>query len=50
LAERYRGEDATGVGIKHALIIEDPIDDLRRDAYVAIADILRKPHMMVELF
>lgn len=49
LAERYRGTDATGEGIKRALIIESPIEDLRRDALWAIADITARPRTVVEL-
>lgn len=49
LAERYRGEDATGAGSQKADLIESPIDDLRRDAFWAIADILGKSRSVIEL-
>lgn len=49
LAERYRGIDTTKPGAQHAELVESPIDDLRRDGYWAIADILGRSRSVVEL-
>lgn len=49
LAERYIGSDITGHGIKLGKIVEHPIDDLRRDAYWALADITGNQRTVVEL-
>lgn len=49
LAERYRGSDATAEGANRAEIIEAPIEDLRRDASWAIADIQGRTRTVVEL-
>lgn len=49
IAERYRGVDATGAGNQKADLVESPIDDLRRDAFWAIADILGRSRSVIEL-
>lgn len=49
LIERYRDYDSTNKGDKNADDKEESVDDLRRDAYWAIADILGKPRTDVEL-
>ncbi len=49
LAERYRGFDATGAGARHAELVESPIEDLRRDAAWALADIQGRGRTTVEL-
>lgn len=49
LVERYRDFDSTGAGNKKADQLEDPIDDLRRDARWAISDIQGLGRTTVEL-
>ena len=49
LIERYRDFDSTAAGNKKADQMEDPIDDLRRDARWAISDILGIGRTTVEL-
>lgn len=49
LLERYRDFDSTARGDKNADALTDPIDDLRRDARWAIADILGIGRSVVEL-
>lgn len=49
IAERYRGTDATGAGNQKADLIESPIEDLRRDAFWAMADIRGTQRTVVEL-
>lgn len=49
LIERYRDFDATAAGNKKADQMENPIDDLRRDARWAISDILGIGRSVVEL-
>jgi hypothetical protein len=49
LLERYRDFDSTARGDKKADELETPIDDLRRDARWAIADILGQGRTVVEL-
>lgn len=49
LSERYRNVDTTYSGNRRAEIVELPIDDLRRDAAWAIADIQGRPHTTIEL-
>lgn len=49
LLERYRDFDATARGDRKADALESPIDDLRRDARWAIADILGTGRSVVEL-
>lgn len=49
LQERYRDFDSTARGDKKADVLENPIDDLRRDARWAIADILGVGRTVVEL-
>ncbi len=49
LIERYRDFDLTGEGNKKAEWLADSPDEQRRNAQWAIADILGKPHMTVEL-
>jgi hypothetical protein len=49
LLERYRDVDSTATGDKRADAMADPIDDLRRDARWAIADILGGGRSTVEL-
>lgn len=49
VTERYRGFDATDSGNRLADELENPIDDLRRDAHWAIGDILGRPRSTVEL-
>jgi len=49
LVERYRNLDITDKGQKHAEAQEPSIDELRRDARWAIADIQGIPHATVEL-
>ena len=48
-AEAYRSFDATNDGHRYADKLESPIDDLRRDAHRAIADILGRARTTVEL-
>jgi len=47
--ERYRNFDSTNVGNKKADDTEPTIDDLRRDAFWAIKDILGIPRSTIEL-
>lgn len=49
LLERYRDFDSTSVGDKRADALENPIDDIRRDARWAITDILGIGRTTVEL-
>jgi hypothetical protein len=49
MVERYRDFDATNAGNKKADQMENPIDDLRRDARWAISDILGIGRTTVEL-
>ena len=49
LSERYRDFDTTAAGNKKADQLENPIDDLRRDARWAICDILGTRRTTVEL-
>lgn len=49
LIERYRDYDTTARGDRKADALENPIDDLRRDARWAIADILGTGRSVVEL-
>lgn len=49
LIERYRDYDTTAAGNKKADQMENPIDDLRRDARWAISDILGIGRTTVEL-
>lgn len=49
LVERYRDFDSTAAGNKKADQMENPIDDLRRDARWAISDILGIGRNTVEL-
>ena len=49
LIERHRSFDATNDGHQYADKLESPIDDLRRDAHWAIADILGRARTTVEL-
>lgn len=49
LIERYRDFDSTNAGNKKADQMENPIDDLRRDARWAISDILDIGRTTVEL-
>ena len=49
LSERYRDYDSTAAGNKKADEMENPIDDLRRDARWAINDILGISRTTVEL-
>lgn len=49
LIERYRDFDSTNSGNKKADQMENPIDDLRRDARWAISDILGIGRTTVEL-
>jgi len=47
--ERFRAFDSTNAGNKKAEDNEPTIDDLRRDAFWAIADIQAKPRTVVEM-
>lgn len=49
LTERYRDYDSTQKGNKNADDLQNNIEDLRRDAYWAIADILGEQRTNVEL-
>lgn len=49
LIERHRSYDATNDGHQYADKLESPIDDLRRDASWAIADIVGRPRSTIEL-
>lgn len=49
LMERYRDYDATADGIKKADAMDPGIDDQRRNAHWAIADIVGRPHSTIEL-
>lgn len=49
LTERYRDFDTTAAGNKKADKLEDPIDDLRRDARWAISSILGNGRSTIEL-
>lgn len=49
LIERYRDYDTTAAGSKKSDQLENPIDDLRRDARWAISDILGIGRTTVEL-
>lgn len=49
LMERYRDFDSTAQGDKKAEALTDAIDDIRRDARWAIADILGNSRTVVEL-
>lgn len=49
LMERYRDFDSTARGDRKADVLENPIDDIRRDARWAISDILGVPRVTVEL-
>lgn len=49
IREKYRDYDATADGHKHTDRYELSVDDLRRNARWAIADIQGKPHAVVEL-
>ena len=49
LIERHRSFDATNDGHQYADKLESPIDDLRRDAHWAIADILGRARTTVDL-
>ncbi|PJG82115.1 head completion/stabilization protein [Caviibacterium pharyngocola] len=49
LQERYRSYDSTKNGAEKAQEFENSVDDLRRDAFFAIRDILGKGRINVEL-
>lgn len=49
LVERYRDYDLTHTGKDKAEELDEPIDDLRRDAAWAVADIQQRPRCTVEL-
>lgn len=49
LTERYRDYDATGEGHKKADALDPTIDEQRRNAHWAIADILGRARVTVEL-
>lgn len=49
LNERYKAFDATNAGNQRGDENEPTIDDLRRDAFWAISDIIGKPRTVVEL-
>lgn len=49
ILERYRDFDSTAKGDKKADVLNDPIDDCRRDHLAAIADIEGRPRTTVEL-
>lgn len=49
LNERYKAFDTTNAGNQRGDENEPTIDDLRRDAYWAISDILARPRTVVEL-
>jgi hypothetical protein len=49
LLERMRDFDATGKGERKAEFLTDPIDDCRRDHLAAIADIVGRNRVTVEL-
>jgi hypothetical protein len=49
LLERLRDFDATGKGERKAEFLTDPIDDCRRDHLAAIADIVGRNRITVEL-
>lgn len=49
LLERYRDFDTTGDGHQRADLMESPIDELRRDAAWAIADIQQRTRCTIEL-
>lgn len=49
LIERYRDYDTTGEGNKKAEWLETSPDEQRRNAHWAIADILRRRHLTVEI-
>lgn len=49
LLERLRDFDATGKGERKAEFIADPIDDCRRDHLAALADLVGRPRLTVEL-
>lgn len=49
LIERYRDFDSTQEGNKKAESLESPIDEQRRNAHWAIADIVGRTHITVEL-
>ena len=49
LLERMRDFDATGKGERKAEFLTDPIDDCRRDHLAAIADIVGRNRITVEL-
>ena len=49
LIERYRSIDTSRQGIATAGILEEPIDDLRRDAHWALNDIRGNPRSTIEL-
>lgn len=49
LLERIRDYDATGKGDRRADALNDPIDDCRRDHLNALADILGRPRITIEL-
>lgn len=49
LQERYRAFDNTAEGKRRADALEPAIDDLRRDAYHAIADITGKQRCVIDL-
>jgi hypothetical protein len=49
LLERYRDFDSTAKGDKKADQLTDPIEDCRRDSLHAIADIVGRPRLTIEL-
>lgn len=49
LVERYRDYDSTGAGLERAKDLDATIDDYRRDAAWAIADIVGRTRSTVEL-
>lgn len=49
ILERTRDFDATAKGDKRSEALTDPIDDLRRDYHNAIADIVGRPRVTIEL-
>lgn len=49
LIERYRDYDTTAEGNKKAELLESPIDEQRRNAHWAIAGIVGRTHVTVEL-
>ncbi len=49
LQERYRSFDNTAEGKRRAEVLDPAIDDLRRDAYHAVADITSQQRCVIDL-